>query len=148
VLFLDEPTSGLDPASRRNLWEYLCQVRERSGTTIFLTTHYLEESEGADTVCIINRGRIVSYGTPDCIKADLIQNYLLVDADDREQLRAELGRLGLQFSETPLFRIDLDGRSPHQIIRSIETPLTVLKTHIPTLEDAYLAVVEGHDHDE
>ncbi len=147
VLFLDEPTSGLDPASRRNLWEYLCQVRERSGTTIFLTTHYLEESEGADTVCIINRGKIVSYGTPDQIKADLIQNYLLVDADDRERLRAELGRLGLQASETPPFRIDLDGRTPHQIIKSIETPLTVLKTHIPSLEDAYLAIVEEHDNE-
>jgi ABC-2 type transport system ATP-binding protein len=145
VLFLDEPTSGLDPASRRNLWEYLCEVRERSGTTIFLTTHYLEESEGADTVCIINHGKIVSTGTPDQIKADLIQNYLLVDANDREQLRAELSRLGVQFSETPLFRINLDGRSPQQIIKSIETPLTVLKTHIPTLEDAYLAIVEEHE---
>jgi ABC-2 type transport system ATP-binding protein len=147
VLFLDEPTSGLDPASRRNLWEYLCQVRERSGTTVFLTTHYLEESEGADTVCIINRGRIVSYGTPDQIKADLIENYVLVDAHDREQLRAELGRLGLQASETPPFRIDLNGHTPHQIIKSIETPLTVVKTHIPTLEDAYLAIVEGQENE-
>jgi ABC-2 type transport system ATP-binding protein len=75
----------------------------------------------------------------------LIQNYLLVDAQDREQLRAELSRLGIQFSETPLFRINLDGRSPQQIIKSIETPLTVLKTHIPTLEDAYLAIVEEHE---
>jgi len=147
VLFLDEPTSGLDPASRRNLWEYLCQVRERSGTTIFLTTHYLEESEGADTVCIINRGKIVSYGTPDQIKADLIQNYVLVDAHDREQLRAELGRLGLQASQTPPFRIDLNGHTPHQIIKSIETPLTVVKTHIPTLEDAYLAIVEEQENE-
>jgi ABC-2 type transport system ATP-binding protein len=147
VLFLDEPTSGLDPASRRNLWEYLCQVRERSGTTVFLTTHYLEESEGADTVCIINRGKIVSYGTPDQIKADLIENYVLVDAHDREQLRAELGRLGLQASETPPFRIDLNGHTPHQIIKSIETPLTVVKTHIPTLEDAYLAIVEGQENE-
>jgi ABC-2 type transport system ATP-binding protein len=147
VLFLDEPTSGLDPASRRNLWEYLCQVRERSGTTIFLTTHYLEESEGADTVCIINRGKIVSYGTPDQIKADLIQNYVLVDAADREQLHAELGRLGLQASDTPPFRIALNGHTPHQIIKSIDTPLTVVQTHIPTLEDAYLAIVEGKDHE-
>ncbi len=147
VLFLDEPTSGLDPASRRALWEYLCQVRERSGTTIFLTTHYLEESEGADTVCIINRGKIVSYGTPDRIKADLIQNYVLIDAADREQLRAELGRLGLQASDTPPFRIDLNGHTPHQIFKSIETPLTVVQTHIPTLEDAYLAIVEGHENE-
>src|SRR5574341_2074049 len=51
VLFLDEPTTGLDPVSRRTLWAYLRDVRARSGTTICLTTHYLEEAEGADTIC-------------------------------------------------------------------------------------------------
>jgi ABC-2 type transport system ATP-binding protein len=145
VLFLDEPTSGLDPASRRNLWEYLREVRQRSGTTVFLTTHYLEESEDADEVCILNKGRIVSYGMPAQIKAELIQNYLLVDADDRDRLRAELVRLGLPFVETPQFRITLNAHSPHQVIKSIETPLTLLQTHMPTLEDAYLAIVEEHD---
>jgi ABC-2 type transport system ATP-binding protein len=144
VLFLDEPTSGLDPASRRNLWDYLRHVREQIGTTIFLTTHYLEESEEADRVCIINKGKIVSYGTPDQIKADLVQHYLLIDAHDRAQLRAELIGLGIQFRETPQFRIDLNGRSSQQIIKSIETPLTLLKTHMPTLEDAYLSIVEEH----
>jgi ABC-2 type transport system ATP-binding protein len=145
VLFLDEPTAGLDPASRRSLWEYLRQVRERSGTTIFLTTHYLEESEEAENVCIINKGKIISYGTPSHIKADLIQNYLLIDADDRSRLRAEITQLGLRFAETPQFRIELDGRSMQQIIKSIDTPLTVVKTHTPSLEDAYLAIVEEHD---
>jgi ABC-2 type transport system ATP-binding protein len=147
VLFLDEPTAGLDPASRRNLWDYLRQVRKQSGTTVFLTTHYLEESEEADTVCIINKGKIVSYGTPGHIKADLIQNYMVIDSDDRAQLRAELVGLGIAFAETPLFRIDLNGYNPQQIIKSIETPLTVLKTHMPTIEDAYLAIIGEHDNE-
>ncbi len=55
VLFLDEPTSGLDPLSRKNLWEYLTQVRKSEKMTIFLTTHYLEEAEDADNVCIIKQ---------------------------------------------------------------------------------------------
>src|ERR1700736_1759691 len=59
VLFLDEPTRGLDANGRRNLWEYLRGV-QAAGTTVFLTTHYLEEAEGADSVCIINKGRIVA----------------------------------------------------------------------------------------
>src|SRR5262249_34007645 len=61
VLFLDEPTTGLDAASRRSLWEYLRKVREEHRITIFLTTHYLEEAEQADDICILNKGRIVSH---------------------------------------------------------------------------------------
>ena len=143
VLFLDEPTAGLDPVSRRSLWEYLRRVRRESGTTVFLTTHYLDEAEEADTICIINQGKIVSYGPPQEVKAQLIDQYLLIDAANREQLRAELKRLGFGFSETPLFKIGLNMHSAQQIIKAIETPLTVVKTHIPSLEDAYLEIV-GH----
>ena len=145
VLFLDEPTVGLDPVSRRNLWEYLTQVRTETDTTVFLTTHYLEEAEEADTVCIINKGRIVSYGPPAEVKAQLIEEYVLIDAEDREQLRAELLRLGAPFSETPLFKVDLNGHNAHQLLKAIDTPLTVLQTHTPTLEDAYLAIVGRDD---
>ena len=141
VLFLDEPTVGLDPASRRNLWQYIRQVQSEGGTTVFLTTHYLEEAEEADTICIINKGRIVSYGTPAAVKAELIEEYLLIDAADRDRLRSELTRLDIPFVETPQFRIYLNGRSAQQIIKSIETPLTILRTHSPTLEDAYLRIV-------
>jgi ABC-2 type transport system ATP-binding protein len=145
VLFLDEPTVGLDPKSRRNLWEYLTQVRTETGTTIFLTTHYLEEAEKADTVCIINKGRIVAYGPPAEVKAQLIEEYLLIDAENRDQLRAELQSLGVSFSETPLFKVYLNGHSAHQLLKAIDTPLTVLQTHTPTLEDAYLAIVGRDD---
>lgn len=68
VLFLDEPTTGLDPVSRKNLWQYLKDIRKKTGTTIFLTTHYLEEAEGSDYVCIIDNGKVVAKGTPDEIK--------------------------------------------------------------------------------
>jgi ABC-2 type transport system ATP-binding protein len=142
VLFLDEPTVGLDPASRRNLWEYIQRVRRESGTTVFLTTHYLDEAESADTICIINRGQIVSFGTPDDVKADLIDSYLVIDAADRSTLRQELIQLQVAFTETPQFRIELNGHyTAHQVIKAIETPLTALKTHAPSLEDAYLSII-------
>lgn len=145
VLFLDEPTTGLDPISRRNLWEYLRQVRTEGDTTIFLTTHYLEEAEEADTICIINQGKVVSYGSPAQVKAELVEAYLLLDAANRDYLRTELTGLGLSFIETPRFKITLNGHSAQQVIKAINTPLTVLQTHTPTLEDAYLAIVEAHD---
>ncbi len=64
VLFLDEPTAGLDPQSRRSLWAYLTQARSQLGTTILLTTHYLEEAESADAACVLAKGRIIDRGSP------------------------------------------------------------------------------------
>jgi ABC-2 type transport system ATP-binding protein len=145
VLFLDEPTSGLDAPARRSLWAYLERVRRESNTTILLTTHYLEEAEQADRICIIDHGRVVSYGTPAAIKADLVEEYVLVDTADRAALRVELGRLGLAFSGDGPFRIELDGRGTHAILKSIETPLSVVETHLPSLEDAYLKIVSQTD---
>jgi ABC-2 type transport system ATP-binding protein len=144
VLFLDEPTRGLDTTGRRNLWEYLRGV-QKAGTTVFLTTHYLEEAEGADSICIINKGRIVSFGPPSRIKAELVTQHVVIDADDRDQLRAELAARGLTFIETPLFKIQLNGRSTHQLLKAIETPLTTVTVHQPTLEDAYLSIIGAGD---
>ena len=69
VLFLDEPTAGLDPQTRRVLWQYLDQARSDVGATVFLTTHYLEEAEAAEAVCVIAAGRVIEYGSPSEIKA-------------------------------------------------------------------------------
>jgi len=142
VLFLDEPTSGLDPASRRSLWEYLGKVRAENQTTIFLTTHYLEEAEQADRICILSKGKVVANGTPTQVKANLVENYVSIDAADHDALRAELGRRGIRFTETPRFKIDLTGVSAHQLLKAIDTPLTVMEFHTPTVEDAYLSILE------
>jgi ABC-2 type transport system ATP-binding protein len=71
VLFLDEPTTGLDPSSRITIWEEVRRINER-GTTVFLTTQYLEEADQlCDRLAIIDDGRIISAGTPDSLKQDL-----------------------------------------------------------------------------
>ncbi len=145
VLFLDEPTSGLDPFSRRNLWEYLQKIREAKETTFFLTTHYLEEAEAADRVCIINKGRIIAIGTPQQIKRKFLKEYLLINALDRPKLKRELERLGLSFKEAALLQVELGKRSAQEIISSIKTPLSVLKIHNPSLEDAYLEIIQNED---
>ena len=111
VLFLDEPTTGLDPASRRNLWDYLLKVRQDTDTTIFLTTHYLEEAEDADNICIMDRGQIASFGTPTELKDQYTERYILVDAVDQPNLRRELDGLGYRHcdGEQHHVRIDLNG---------------------------------------
>ncbi len=141
VLFLDEPTIGLDPLSRKNLWEYLTEVRKKEKTTIFLTTHYLDEAEEADHVCIINHGKVVVFGTPNEIKSNLTQEYLLVDAKNRKNLIEELKKLKLNFKEEAGIKIDLKKTTAQAVINKIKTPLTILKTHSPTLEEAYLEII-------
>jgi ABC-2 type transport system ATP-binding protein len=144
ILFLDEPTRGLDTNGRRNLWDYLRGV-QAAGTTVFLTTHYLEEAEAADSVCIINKGRIVAFGAPTQIKSELVSEHVLIDADDRDGLRAELQARGLIFTETPLFKIGLEGQSAHRLLKAIDTPLSLVTVHQPTLEDAYLTIIGSGD---
>ena len=141
VLFLDEPTAGLDAASRRSLWDYLREVRAKSETTIFLTTHYLDEAEEAERICILDKGRVVKLGTPDEIKADLLQEYLVIDAVDRAALCRELERRGLKVRDSGPFQVLLDGHTAQEVISSLDTELTVLRIHAPSLEDAYLKIV-------
>ena len=141
VLFLDEPTAGLDVPSRRALWDYLGDIRRDAGTTVFLTTHYLEEAEEADHICIIDKGKIVSFGTPNDIKKDLVQEYVLVDADDRRRLREECAKLELPLEGDGPFKIVLGGRGIHHVLKAIDTPLSLVRTHTPMLEDAYLEIV-------
>jgi ABC-2 type transport system ATP-binding protein len=141
VLFLDEPTTGLDAPSRRALWSYLRDVREANGTTIVLTSHYLEEAEQADRICVIDAGRIVAEGTPAQLTATLASGYLEVDANDRAALRGELGRLGLAADGDGPFRLGVSAADAHAVLRRIETPLSLVRTHAPSLEDAYLEIV-------
>jgi ABC-2 type transport system ATP-binding protein len=72
VLFLDEPTLGLDPATREHIWAYIRRLRREAGTTVLLTTHYLEEADVlADRVAIIDHGAVVALDTPERLKASL-----------------------------------------------------------------------------
>jgi ABC-2 type transport system ATP-binding protein len=71
VLFLDEPTIGLDPQTRAHIWDYVDELRGRESTTMFLTTHYMDEAERCDRIAIIDQGRIVAIDTPDVLKASV-----------------------------------------------------------------------------
>ena len=142
ILFLDEPTSGLDASSRRGLWEYIKKINRERGTTVFLSTHYLEEAEGADNICIISGGKILAQGSVREIKSQLIDDYLLIDASDRAQLRMEVLKLGFKFEEADEgLRLPINGLSAQDLIQKIQTRLTSLTTHTPSLEDAYLEII-------
>ena len=83
----------------------------------------------------------MSFGTPEQVKANLVQHFVDVDATDRTALRDDLSRLGVRFHEGRHVRVELDGMSTHALLKSIEIPLDYIQTHSPTLEDAYLEIV-------
>lgn len=142
VLFLDEPTTGLDPISRQNLWKYLQDIRKKEDVTIFLTTHYLEEAEGSDFICIIDQGKITAKGTPAEIKETLIKKYITLDAKDRPKLLKELLSLKIKTEGKGPFTIRIASQSTgQQILQKIKTPLTFLDIHNPSLEDAYVEII-------
>ena len=89
LLFLDEPSTGLDPQSRANLWEHILQLRREHGTTIFLTTHYLEEADRyAERVMIMDRGRMIADDNVDALKATLAGDVLTFGFADAAQAAA------------------------------------------------------------
>ncbi len=150
ILFLDEPSSGLDPLSRKNLWIYLDDIRKRKGTTLFLTTHYLDEAEGVDNICIINKGKIVMRGTPKDIKSQLIDDYVFLVSVDTKNLAEELKHLGISYSETKYLnmfglRLDISGSELQKIMQQINTPLSDVRIINPTLEQAYLEVISDRN---
>ncbi|MDR3313788.1 MAG: ABC transporter ATP-binding protein [Oscillospiraceae bacterium] len=97
ILFLDEPTTGLDPATRQKVWGAIDALRG-AGMTIFLTTHYMEETAGADQVVILNRGKIVAEGTPDALKNRYAFDTLRLICPQTAQTEAVLAAAGQVFS--------------------------------------------------
>jgi ABC-2 type transport system ATP-binding protein len=96
LLFLDEPTTGLDPASRNQVWETIRQL-VREGSTVLLTTQYLEEADRlAERVAVIDHGRVVAEGTTDHLKAELGRRTLRLRLADPAQRSLALNRLGAQ----------------------------------------------------
>ncbi len=143
VLFLDEPTVGLDPESRRSVAGYLDAIRRSEKTTMVLTTHYLDEVEIADQVCIIDRGKIVANGTPAELRTGTGVTRVEFEAADRVALSAEVEKLG--HTPQPIsagVAVEVLGaEAAHALVRDLKTPLTRFEVRSPSLEDAYLKIV-------
>ena len=85
ILILDEPTTGLDPQTRKTVWQVIERLRQDTGMTVFLTTHYMEEARGADDVVILDSGRIAAKGSPVELKNKYSKDRLIVYRDKSEE---------------------------------------------------------------
>ena len=129
LVFLDELTTGLDPQARRTIWELVTDIRAR-GTTVFLTTHLMEEAERlCDRVAIIEHGRLIEMGTP----AELVRRHcperrvVYTTGEDSSEQQHELRGEGDDFVTDVIHRIAHDG-----------TRVRGFRTEMPTLEDVFL----------
>ncbi len=97
ILILDEPTTGLDPQTRNSLWQFIADMRTKYGTTVFLTTHYMEEAADADYVVILNKGKIAAEGTPLQLKNAYTGDFITLYGADEEETKV----LGSSYEKIP-----------------------------------------------
>jgi ABC-2 type transport system ATP-binding protein len=152
LVFLDEPSTGLDPQSRANLWDHIARRRREHGTTVLLTTHYLDEADtAADRVVIIDHGEIIADGTPAQLKAKVSGDLVAVDLTDPADMPAAAalaarlpGAHEVTTDGTGLtFRIpDGDAITP-EVVRALDTAdVRLLGTRVrrPSLDDVFLTL--------
>ncbi len=110
ILFLDEPTTGLDPKSRRLVWDYINYLRKECGMTIFLTTHYMEETRDADHVIILDKGKIIASGTPAELKTRYAHTRLVWYTEKSEKSEALINRISSSFVyDADHYNVETDG---------------------------------------
>ncbi|MCL4287030.1 MAG: ATP-binding cassette domain-containing protein [Thermoleophilia bacterium] len=152
VLFLDEPTTGLDPVSRKSIWEEV-EALNREGTTVFLTTQYLEEADQlADRVGIISAGRIVAEGTPAALKAEVgkPRMELVLAAGERGDCVEVLSRFGDPLPPrdgTLMIEVAAGSAAIAPVVRALdEAGITVESLDVvePTLDDVFVAKTGHH----
>jgi len=152
VLFLDEPTTGLDPQTRRRTWEVLRALRDRYGTTLFLTTHYMDEAEHCDRIAIIDHGRIVAEGTPEELKRKVGKDVVTVRTSAPEPLRRLLEeRHGIVPEPTEdglSFRVEAGEAFIVELVAQARVPLSGIAVHRPTLDDVFLSLTGRQIRDE
>jgi ABC-2 type transport system ATP-binding protein len=144
VLFLDEPTTGLDPQTRARTWEVLRELRQSFGTTLFLTTHYMDEAENCDRIAVIDHGRIVALDTPAALKQGVGKDRVSARSADPAALAKLLadkygvasvaidGGLEFMVSEGDAFIVKL--------LTTDRPALEGISVRRPTLDDVFLSL--------
>jgi ABC-2 type transport system ATP-binding protein len=157
LLFLDEPSTGLDPHSRANLWEHITRLRERLGTTVVLTTHYLDEADDmAERVLVIDHGRVIADGTADELKGEVSGDLVTFTVREEDHARTGAEIAGRTPSAGEAEVVTAVGRDPQvrlrvergdavlpDLLRALDAagvPLLTVRVQRPTLDDVFLTL--------
>jgi ABC-2 type transport system ATP-binding protein len=148
ILFLDEPTSGVDPVSRRNFWDLIYSLSDK-GTTVFVTTHYLDEAEYCHRLGLIFRGKLVKIGTPEELKGEIISNstwelecYNPIEAleslnNDKRVIEASFFGMNIHI----LLSREEEPASISQFLTGKGIEVIKLEKIIPSLEDVFVSLI-------
>ena len=145
ILFLDEPTTGLDPQTRARTWEVLRGLRQTYGTTLFLTTHYMDEAENCDRIAVIDHGKIVALDTPAALKQGVGKD-MVVGAHRRARGAGAAAARKVRHRKRPRRRrADVPGRRGRCLHRRAAHRATGrrsqgISVRRPTLDDVFLSL--------
>jgi ABC-2 type transport system ATP-binding protein len=143
VLFLDEPTIGLDPQTRRSIWTYIAELKEREEITIFMTTHYMDEAEWCDRIAIMDHGQIVALDSPEKLKADVGRDRVTIHtADDPKAIEELQDRFGIEarIAEGAVtFGVPVGEEFVPRLFAELDVPIQGVSVHRPTLDDVFMS---------
>jgi ABC-2 type transport system ATP-binding protein len=143
VLFLDEPTIGLDPQTRRSIWTYIRELKEREEITIFMTTHYMDEAEWCDRIAIMDHGQIVALDAPETLKAQVGTDRVTIHTDDDEAAIAALAeRFGIEavIAEGAVtFGVPGGEEFVPRLFAELGVPIRSVSVSRPTLDDVFMS---------
>ncbi|GIG92083.1 ATP-binding cassette domain-containing protein [Plantactinospora endophytica] len=143
VLFLDEPTVGLDPQTRTSIWAYINELKRTERTTIFMTTHYMDEAEFCDRIAIIDHGRIVVVDTPEALKASVGDDRVRINTDDDGRAVAALReRFGVEAAVRDGavdFAVPAGAQFVPRLFAELGVPIRAVTVAQPSLDDVFLA---------
>jgi ABC-2 type transport system ATP-binding protein len=143
VLFLDEPTIGLDPQTRRSIWDYIRELKEREEITIFMTTHYMDEAEWCDRIAIMDHGEIVALDSPEALKAGVGKDRVTIHTDDDEAAIAALQRqfgIEAQIREgAVVFGVTRGEEFVPRLFAEFELSIRSVAVSRPTLDDVFMS---------
>ena len=142
VLLMDEASTGLDPGARRDLWQYVEELRQREGVTILLTTHILDEADRCDRLVLLHQGKIVAAGTPQQLRSRIGGDVVVLEAADSTALGKQIEtRFGLKPSVMDgMVRVEIANghRFITEVVEAFPGAIDSVGLHKPTLEDVFV----------
>jgi ABC-2 type transport system ATP-binding protein len=143
VLFLDEPTIGLDPQTRRSIWTYIRELKEREEITIFMTTHYMDEAEWCDRIAIMDHGQIVAMDSPATLKAQVGTDRVTIHTDDDDGAIAALAQqfgVEARIAEGAVtFGVAAGEQFVPRLFAEFGIPIRSVSVARPTLDDVFMS---------